>query len=84
MKHRISGVAPLVHIGDVELPGTMPYTDTVYHNRGGARFGPKDDLVHTRTILGCDGVPLERFVDAEELLVTLHDVIQGTLSLAYP
>ena len=83
-KYGISGVAPLVHIGDVEIPGTMPYTDTVYHNRGGARFGPKDDLVHTRTILRCNGVPLEHFADARELLVTLHDVIQGTLSLAYP
>ncbi len=83
-KYGISGVAPLVHIGDVEIPGTVPYTDAVYHNRGGARFGPEHDLVHTRTVLQCDGVLLEHFADAEELLVTLHDVIQGMLSLTYP
>jgi len=58
----------------------MPFTTTV----AVLGLGPKDDLIHTRTVLLCDGVLLEHFADEEELLVTLHDVIQGTLSLVLP
>ena len=79
----IPAIAPLVHIDNVEISGPTPYTDAVQQNRGGARFGRDVDLVHTRTVLRCDGVLLEHFADVKELLFALHDVIQGTPSLPY-
>src|SRR5882724_532051 len=75
------GVAPLVHIDNVEIPGTTSYTDSVQNNRGGPRFGPDVDLVHTRTVLQYDGVLLEHFADVKEVLFAFHDVIKGTHSL---
>jgi len=75
------GVAPLVHIDNVEIPGTTSYTDAVQNNRGGPRFGPDVDLVHTRTVLQYHGVLLEHFADVKEVLIAFHDVIKGTHSL---
>jgi hypothetical protein len=79
----LPGVAPFVHIEEVDFQGTTPSLDTVKHNRRGDGFSGAVDLVHTRTVLRCQGrdcPPLERFTSPMELVSALHDVIKGMVS----
>jgi hypothetical protein len=75
----IAGIAPLVHIEEVETSGPTPHRDTVKHNRRCEIVTGINivDLIHTRTVLQCDGQRLENSTSAKELVCALHDVIQG-------
>lgn len=88
-KVKSKGLIEFVTLHDIQLSGpdlSTTYLDDIRTIRGGDKYLKNDlNLIHTRTVLRCDALPLGRWSSIEELVRTLRDAIEGiTILLRVP